>query len=207
VSTHLTEDEQVEALKKWWSENGKSVVAGIVIGLGIVFGWQGWGQHQKSQAEQASAEYDRMLLALGTANTEAGFKQAEKLKVDFPGSAYDYFAAMQVAKTKVEADDLQAARLELEHAINIAGDDNLAQLARLRLVSVLIAMNKLDEAQKEAGKAGNDAFAGDFAAYRGDIARARGDLETARSAYQEALDKQASNPEFVRMKLNEIKSS
>jgi len=33
MAEHLNDEEQVEALKKWWSENGKSVVGGVVLGL------------------------------------------------------------------------------------------------------------------------------------------------------------------------------
>ncbi|MEW8396328.1 MAG: tetratricopeptide repeat protein, partial [Candidatus Thiodiazotropha sp.] len=40
MSEYQTEEEQVEAIKRWWKENGTSVIAGLVIGLGGIFGWQ-----------------------------------------------------------------------------------------------------------------------------------------------------------------------
>ena len=39
-----TEEEQVEALKSWWKENGKSLIMGVVIAVAAVFGWRGWNQ-------------------------------------------------------------------------------------------------------------------------------------------------------------------
>ncbi|PAR85254.1 YfgM family protein, partial [Vibrio cholerae] len=35
-----TEEQQVEAIKDWWKENGKAVIFGAVIGLGGLFGWR-----------------------------------------------------------------------------------------------------------------------------------------------------------------------
>ena len=42
MSDHLTDEEQVEKVKAWLKENGTSIVAGVVIGLGGIFGWQFW---------------------------------------------------------------------------------------------------------------------------------------------------------------------
>ena len=59
-----TEEQQVEALKKWWAENGKSVILGVGIGAFAIFGWQGWNKHQLSKARQASDGYQQTLAAL-----------------------------------------------------------------------------------------------------------------------------------------------
>ncbi|MEX2327847.1 MAG: tetratricopeptide repeat protein, partial [Pseudomonadales bacterium] len=40
-----TDEEQIEAIKKWWDENGKSILIGIVLALGGVFGYQAWDNH------------------------------------------------------------------------------------------------------------------------------------------------------------------
>ena len=34
MDVYKTEEEQVEAIKKWWQENGKSIIAGVVIAAG-----------------------------------------------------------------------------------------------------------------------------------------------------------------------------
>ncbi len=49
-----TEEQQVEALKEWWAENGKAVIAGIVLGAGVIGGWTFWKGHQEKQAVIAS---------------------------------------------------------------------------------------------------------------------------------------------------------
>ncbi len=54
MDAYRTEEEQVEALKAWWDENGRSIVVAIVIALAAGFGWQGWKSQQEGQAEAAS---------------------------------------------------------------------------------------------------------------------------------------------------------
>ena len=56
-----TEEEQVEALKSWWKENGKSLIMGVVIAVAAVFGWRGWNQYQDDFAANASAMYESIL--------------------------------------------------------------------------------------------------------------------------------------------------
>ena len=132
-NTHLSDDEQAEALKRWWSENGKSVVGGIVLGLLLVFGWRGWNEHQQTQAELGAAEYDRLLVNLQKGEINAATKQAGKIAGEFGGTAYDFFAAMDLAKNMVASDDLDGAKLQLEFAVSNADDEGLKQLAFNRL--------------------------------------------------------------------------
>jgi predicted negative regulator of RcsB-dependent stress response len=40
VDVYTTEDQQVEALKRWWKENAKSILLGVALGLAAVFGWR-----------------------------------------------------------------------------------------------------------------------------------------------------------------------
>ena len=37
-----TEEQQVEALKDWWAENGRAVIAGVVLGVVVIGGLGLW---------------------------------------------------------------------------------------------------------------------------------------------------------------------
>ncbi|OQX35622.1 MAG: hypothetical protein B0D84_02245, partial [Candidatus Sedimenticola endophacoides] len=117
VNVHLSEEEQVEALKKWWKENGKSVVAGVVIGLGAVFGWQAWEKHQRTSAEDASALFEQLSYNVANGSTLAE-QQARDLIQEHHGSVYAVFAALELARIKVGQGDLAAARTQLQWALN-----------------------------------------------------------------------------------------
>ena len=64
MSGYETDEEQLEALKKWWAENGKAVLVGVVLGLGAIFGWRGWISHEQGRSEAASALYEEVINAI-----------------------------------------------------------------------------------------------------------------------------------------------
>ncbi len=63
IDPYASEDEQVEAIKKWLKENISSIIAGIIIGLGGIFGWQLWTNYQTDEAEQALRRAYKLIKA------------------------------------------------------------------------------------------------------------------------------------------------
>ena len=47
VDEDLSELERLEAAKKWWAENYKSIVAGALIAVVVVGGWRYWQHYQR----------------------------------------------------------------------------------------------------------------------------------------------------------------
>lgn len=203
METYETEEQQVEALKKWWKENGRSVIAGIVIGLGAVGGWQAWNSYKGGVNEQAANAFAEITVAVDSGNTESAIKQAERLIEEYGSTSYATFAALTRAKLAMEAGDSVTAQSQLEWALDHAPDSGFEQIARIRLARVLFTKGDLDSAAALAQQ-GSKAFAGEYAALRGDIAAARGDKNAARAAYQEALDNGASDPALIQMKLDDL---
>lgn len=64
MEAYETEEQQVEAIKSWWKENGKAVVIGGVVGIGAILGWKYYQSSQITAKETASAAYERALTAL-----------------------------------------------------------------------------------------------------------------------------------------------
>ncbi len=46
MAEHLSEEEQLEALKRWLSENGTSTVVGVVLAISGYLGWGFWQDKQ-----------------------------------------------------------------------------------------------------------------------------------------------------------------
>ncbi len=204
MSEYLSEEEQVEALKKWWQDNGRSVIVGVVIGLGAVFGWQAWSQYQQKLAEQASHRFAQMQFAMEAGNHDAVEKQAELLAADHADSSYTLFAALYKAKIKQERGDSEGAQEDLEWVLANTDEPGLQQLARLRLIQLLLEINDTDKAADILAQADSDNFAGEFAALRGDLARLQGDNEEASKAYQEAFRIGVADSGLVLMKLDDL---
>jgi predicted negative regulator of RcsB-dependent stress response len=204
VSEYLNEDEQVEALKRWWKENGKAVIGGAVLGLAVVGGWQGWQKYTTAQAERASAYFEQFLQTVRGNDAAAAKQQGERLLGEFGDSTYAVLTALELARVEYQQGEADSAVARLRWAVAHAEDPGLEQLARLRLARLLFDAGDLDAAAQLVKGQVAAAFAGEFAVLRGDIARAQGDTAAARSAYQEALSHGVANQDLLEMKLLEV---
>lgn len=204
VDVTLSEEEQVEALKKWWKENGRSVIAGVVLGLGAVFGWRYWVDYQSGIAQQASMRLVELNQTVASGNRDAASKQAKHMIEKFQGTPYAVFASLNLAKVMLQSGENDAAIAQLKWALENADENSVKQIVRARIARIMLSAGQLDEAEQVVASAGSDSFRGEFAELRGDIARARGDKTAARAAYKEALDNQVSNSALVQMKLDDL---
>ncbi len=200
-----TDEETVEAIKKWWKANGVSVVAGITIGLGSVIGWRAWVNHQTGVAQQASIAFEQVLATSASGAGESAEKQAEMVVSEYPDTPYAMFADLAAAKIRVAAGDTAGAVAALTSALEHAPEPGLAKLAALRLARVLIQDGDTAAASDVIAKYDDDGpFAADFAALRGDIAASEGNIAAARTAYRKAIDGGAGNARLLELKLQDL---
>jgi predicted negative regulator of RcsB-dependent stress response len=207
VAEHLTEEQQVEAIKQWWKDNGLSVVVGLVIGFAALFGWNYWNDYRDEKAAQASRIYQQLMSYQQNNNMEAVEQQAVNLRNDYERTPYATLAAFAQARVAVESGNLDAATAHLQWALGNTRQDQLEHTARLRLARVLIAAGKAEEAGALLDKVKPGAYVAAYAEVEGDIARAKGDLAKAREAYNRALaaaegDTQQSS--VLQLKLDDI---
>ncbi|MEJ2611621.1 MAG: tetratricopeptide repeat protein [Candidatus Thiodiazotropha sp.] len=203
MSVYQTEEEQVEAIKRWWKENGTSVIAGLVIGLSGVFGWQAWGNYQDRIGSEASVAFNQMVAAVQRGDSDSAAKQAELLKDNFEGSSYARFAAMTEARLKLESGEPEAAKAKLEWVVQQGGELAITRLAQLNLAKILIDEGTFDAAEKLVAS-DEGGFAGEFTALRGDIALAKGDRIAAAAAYTKAMTEEISHRAIIQMKLDDL---
>lgn len=205
MSQYETDDEKVEAIKKWWKDNGTSVVAGVVIGLALVFGWRGWVQYRDGVGAQASADFEQLLTSAAQGETGAATKRADLLNQEFSSTPYAALGSLVSAKVRYESGDAAGATAALEQAIAKAPDPALTRLAGLRLARIQVAEGQLDAAAATV-KTHDDghSFGGDFAAVRGDIAAARGDVAGARVEYEKAIAAGTGLSQLIRLKLDNL---
>ncbi|MBK1717270.1 tetratricopeptide repeat protein [Thiocystis violacea] len=200
-----TDEEKVEAIKKWWKDNGLSVIAGAAIGIGAIFGWRLWVGHQESTASEASIAFEQLLLDAAGNQPDAVASQAGMLQDEFGSTPYPALGSLVAAKTLYMAGKPVEAMASLQTVIDKAPDPALARIAALRLARIQVSENQLDEAEKTLkAHDTSPAFAGEFAAVRGDIAVARGDLAAARAAYQQAIEQGSSLSQLLRLKIDNL---
>lgn len=183
-----SEDQQVEALKQWWKENGRAVVLGVVVGLGGVGGYVGWQKHTESNAEAASLAYSRVVNTAALQNFSGAVSEADSLIAEQPQSIYAALAALVAASSAYIGNDPDNAIRLLRFTVEHAGEPELAHVARIRLARLLTEAEDYDAAQATLEGIDDPAFDSLVTESRGDLANARGDLDSARAAYSALLD-------------------
>ena len=184
----LEEQEQIDSIKTWWKMYGNLVTGVILAGSLAVIGWQGWNWYQRSQAAQASAIYGVLEQAVVARDAQRVKAAAGELTEKFGGTSYAALGALIAARQSFEAGDLKTAKAQLSWAAD-KGKDEIKDLARLRLASVLLDEKAYDEALKQLESAHAAAFAARFLELKGDVLAAQGNKPEARIAYKAALEK------------------
>ncbi len=210
MDVYSTEEEQVEAIKKWWNENGKSIIAGIVIGVTAIFGWRGYVTHNATQAKAASILYEQLLLASRKNDTSNMRNLADSIITDYESSIYAIFSKLMLAKIDSESGNLENAEVHLKSILDNKLRDEFKHIARLRLARVLIANNKLESAEKILSEIKSNQFIAHYEELRGDILVKQGKTKEAAQAYKNSLANSAKTEEaqlILQMKLDDLGST
>lgn len=188
MEQYRTEEEQVEALKKWWDENGRSLIVAIIVALGLGLGWQGWQRYEQGQEEGASSSYQAMLQQLSAGDDAAAGDLARELKLEFSRSTYAQFAGLHLARLAVNTGDLDTAESELRWVLGKAdqGSDTML-LAQLRLARVLASNGDPEQALTILQGADPGTYAATYQVARGDILLMLQREDEAREAYNSAV--------------------
>ena len=184
----LEEQEQIDSIKTWWKMYGNLVTGVILAGSLAVIGWQGWNWYQRGQSAQAAAIYGVLEQAVAARDAQKVKAAAGELAEKFGGTSYAALGALIAARQSFEAGDLKTAKAQLSWAAD-KGKDEIRDLARLRLASVLLDEKAYDEALKQLESAHAAAFAARFLELKGDVLAAQGKKPEARTAYKAALEK------------------
>lgn len=204
---YTTEEQQAEAVKKWWRENGKSIIAGVVIGITAIFGLRSYDGYTAQQAEAASIVYEQMLIASRNDDIENVAIYANRVINDYQSSSYATFATMMLAKLAAESGDYDLAETHLRWVLENNSETGFNHIARLRLARVLIAGDKLDIATRTLSVSKPGGFLARYEELRGDIFVKQGKTEKARQAYQKALansSASAGGKSLLQMKLDDL---
>ena len=117
MDVYQTEEEQIEAIKKWWQENGKAIVFGVVVGLSTIFGWRSWQTHVAQQAEAASGLYQQLLISVRDDKSDEAKTAAQKIIKDYDDTTYAVLARLMLAKFAIADKELDTAEEHLRTAM------------------------------------------------------------------------------------------
>ena len=142
MEVYSTEEEQVQAIQKWWKDNGVSIIVGVIIGIAVIAGYRYWTQHQKSQSQLASEMYSQVLLGAKSDKVTL----TDSLMKNYSGTPYASLAALLLAKDNVIANEPGKAISLLQWVKDNTKDDAIKHLAQTRLARIYLSQNKIDKA-------------------------------------------------------------
>ena len=218
VALDAAEEENIEALKKWWDENGKPLLFFAIFVIGGYGAWLLWQNSQATDAETASDLYEEVLsLAISEPGLPVTEQESlrilelfDQLKVDYSGSVYALYGALFAAQQLVNANDLDAAEDSLQWVLDNQQnglfrqtDEGLILTTNLRLGRVILAKGESERALNLVNGIDPKAFEAGFAELRGDIYVTMGRIVDARDAYIAAQQAGSSN-DGLRMKLDDL---
>lgn len=203
----LEEQEQLDTIKTWWKMYG-NLVTTVITALSLaVVAWQGWNWYQRNQTAQASAIYSVLEQAVATKDAQKAKNAAGELAEKFSGTPYASLGALLAAKQSFDSGDLKTAKSQLGWAAS-NGQDEIKDLARLRLAAVLLDEKSYDEALKQLEGAHAGAFDARFLEFKGDVLAAQGKKTEAKAAYKAAQAKSTAKPgpglELLQQKLDSL---
>ena len=218
MALDVAEEENLEALKKWWDENGKQLLFFAILVFGGYGAWLLWQNTQATDAETASDLYEEVLsLAISEPGVPVTEQESlrildlfEQLKANHPSSVYALYGALFAAQQSVNANDLGAAEESLQWMLDnrqdslfSRTDEGLILTANLRLGRVILARGESERALNLVNSIDPKTFEAGFAELRGDIYATMGRIVDARDAYI-AAQEAGSNTNGLRMKLDDL---
>ena len=187
-SYDFEEQERIAELKAWWEDNRWYVIGGIFAAILAFAGYRGWIYWSARQAEDAAAMFAPLAEAAKAKDAKKVAEAAQPLIAKHPRSYYSSEAALVLAKSAFDANNLDEARKQLEWVV-ANGVAEHRGIARMRLAAVLMEQKKYEEALKALDGNKDEAFVALAADLRGDIMLTQGRLDEARAAYKLASEK------------------
>lgn len=207
MSVYMTEDEQLEVMKKWWKRYGNMVTVFLSLILLCIAGYRYMHWHHDKLTQQASVTYENMMVALSNQNIKSVRSYANELIKDYGHTVYADAAHMTLAKIYISKNKLEQAKDELSVVANKSNMPALKQVAKIRIARILAAKKSYSNALSELSTIDDETYLPVINELKGDIYGATGQYQDAIAAYRLAIDEVKTNGMgnlFLEMKTNEL---
>lgn len=204
----LSEKEQIEQMRTWWSEYGNYVIGGIVLGAMALFGINHVRTSEIKAQQAASILYDDLTNFVVDGNAAEAEVIVATLSADFGDSNYAAQSKLAMARLYMDKNRDQDAADVLAGLLTENVKTEFKQVGRIRLAKVFLYQDKAAEVVEMFEGQEEGAFAARIAEVLGDAYVALDRGADARDAYQRALAESGGgatvDQQFVQLKLLDL---
>ncbi len=204
----LSEKEQIEQMRAWWAEYGRYVIAGVVIAVALLVGFNKYKQSQLEARVAASVLYESLAGHVSDGDLDDAETVADELSSNYANTTYAAQSKLAMARLYMDKNRDQDAADVLNELLALRGNRELKHIGRLRLARILLYQEKPEEVVALLTGQDNAAFAAINNELLGDAYVALGRIADAGDAYREALADASPVPTInralVQMKLADL---
>ena len=183
----LSEKEQIEQIKSWWSEYGGYVIGGLGLGIAILVGYN-YYENSKLEAQLAgSAMYERLTNHVVNEDLDEAERISDQLATEYGGTSYAAQAKLALARLYMEKNRDQDAADALRELLDSDADEATRNLGRTRLARVLLYQGNAQGVVDLLEGQESEAFAAIWNELLGDAYRELGRIDDAEAAYQRVM--------------------
>ena len=199
-----TEEQQIEAIKKWWKDNAAMVIGGIAIGVSSIFGWQYYQGQQVVHTENASLIYEQVTANSQSVDTiSEQLTRVNQLQAEYSDTPYASLSALLLAKQQMAAGNFAQGEEQLKWVAANATQDELSYLAKIRLARLYLSTEKADMALTILDEPFPESFHAMLYELKGDVLTTQGKTEEAKAAYEQAVIKATTPSRWLRYKIQD----
>jgi len=204
VEVYQTEEQQVDAIKGYWAENGNYIIAGLVIGLAGYIGFNFYKDNKLAE-EVARSDAYQVVIEKSDKDAAAFTKAGDAFITDNAKTSYAALTALSLAKESASHKDWSQTAKYLSTAIDSAPNEGIKAIATVRLARVQIQLNEFDKALATINAKLPESFSASVEEIKGDAYLKQGKAELARTAYQAAIAAESANSSpALQMKLDDL---
>ena len=203
-----SEKEQLEEMRAWWSEYGRVVIAGVVIAIGGMIGFNQYTSNKLAAQVAASELFDALAEHLADGDLDEAESVASDLSSNYANTTYAAQSRLTMARLYMDKNRDQDAANVLKELLAMSGNDELKSIGRLRLAHVLLYQDKPQEVADLLEGVEATAFGALYDELLGDAYVALDRHDDAGDAYRRALADPSPTPTvdraLVQMKLSDL---
>jgi predicted negative regulator of RcsB-dependent stress response len=188
IEGYETEEQQVEAIKKWWKANGNTLIIAAVAGLAGLWGWRYYNESIISAQKTRAQAYADMQLQLETQEGEQELATIRSFIADNSDNNYGVMASLLLAKEAVAQKNYQLAKTQLVQLQTENSYEPLNAVINIRLARVQAELGEYDAALATADLVTAKQFLAKAYQIKGAVYLKQGETGKARSAFQDAIN-------------------